>query len=317
MFTLEPFTQTEEEYQLMSEIEGAVFDMPPFPPEVMAHDDKTRRPGYPFQRDWIRQDGQSIAYAEWGQRPSSFDPQKYDVRIYVDPAHDNAGVRPFYFRHLLNQLADREVVGITSGMVESRLEAMRFFEAYEFHEVAREAISTLDLKEWDAEALQHLLRNLRQQGIRIATLRTLQEEDPRWQERLFELEMAISRDVPSTGQKQLPTFDAWQAARLHGPAFDPQGWFVALDGDQYVGESEGFVTDTEPASLENGLTGVLRPYRRRGIASALKVHLLRYAQERGALSVVTTNDSKNPMYQLNLKLGFEPQPAWVRVEKTL
>lgn len=37
----------------------------------------------------------------------------------------------------------------------------------------------------------------------------------------------------------------------------------------------------------------------------------------GIARIVTNNDSRNPMYQLNLALGFVPQPAWVRVEKAL
>ncbi len=36
----------------------------------------------------------------------------------------------------------------------------------------------------------------------------------------------------------------------------------------------------------------------------------------GIARIVTNNDSRNPMVQLNLALGFVPQPAWVRVEKT-
>ncbi|MBE2224121.1 MAG: GNAT family N-acetyltransferase [Anaerolineae bacterium] len=64
-----------------------------------------------------------------------------------------------------------------------------------------------------------------------------------------------------------------------------------------------------------GVTTVRREYRRRGIATALKVHIIRFAQENGVQEIFTGNDSQNPMYQLNLKLGFKSQPSWVRVEK--
>ena len=62
-------------------------------------------------------------------------------------------------------------------------------------------------------------------------------------------------------------------------------------------------------SLETGLTGVRREYRRRGIATALKVMALQFARENGYTEIVTDNEENNPMFQINLQLGFEPQPA--------
>ncbi|HYN89501.1 MAG TPA: GNAT family N-acetyltransferase, partial [Ardenticatenaceae bacterium] len=69
--------------------------------------------------------------------------------------------------------------------------------------------------------------------------------------------------------------------------------------------------------FHTGVTTVRREYRRRHIATALKVRAIRFAREQGAREILTNNDAGNPMYQLNLKLGFEPQPSWVRVEKKL
>ena len=47
------------------------------------------------------------------------------------------------------------------------------------------------------------------------------------------------------------------------------------------------------------------------------MHIVRYAQAHGVPEIWTTNDAQNPMYQLNLALGFQPKPSWVRVEKPL
>jgi hypothetical protein len=55
----------------------------------------------------------------------------------------------------------------------------------------------------------------------------------------------------------------------------------------------------------------VRPYRRRRIATALKLRTIDYAQRRGARTIETSNEEHNPMYQLNLRLGFRPRPAWV------
>ena len=92
---------------------------------------------------------------------------------------------------------------------------------------------------------------------------------------------------------------------------------MALDGDHFVGESQGSINAAYHAEFLTGATGVRREYRRRGIASALKAHLILYAKQRGVQEMSTTNDSRNPMYGLNLQLGFKPESAWVRVAKTL
>jgi GNAT superfamily N-acetyltransferase len=78
-----------------------------------------------------------------------------------------------------------------------------------------------------------------------------------------------------------------------------------------VGMSNLWVNDTTYARLDTGLTGVVRSHRRRGIATALKLRTIAYAQQRGARTIEAGNEEHSPMYQLNLRLGFCPRPAWV------
>ena len=66
---------------------------------------------------------------------------------------------------------------------------------------------------------------------------------------------------------------------------------------------------SNPDKLYTGLTGVRRAYRRRGIATALKTQAIAWAKTQGASYLETDNEENNPMYQLNLALGFQPIPA--------
>ncbi len=84
-----------------------------------------------------------------------------------------------------------------------------------------------------------------------------------------------------------------------------------------MGESQGSISDTDPEHFQTSVTGVRPEYRRQGIATALKVRTITYAQRHGVKEIMTNNDLQNPMYQLNLRLGFRALPAWVRVEKAL
>jgi GNAT superfamily N-acetyltransferase len=70
--------------------------------------------------------------------------------------------------------------------------------------------------------------------------------------------------------------------------------------------------------LQTSFTGVFKTYRRRGIALALKVRSIQYAQSLGTRLIIANNEENNPMYQINLALGFQPQPAdadWERNEE--
>ena len=55
-----------------------------------------------------------------------------------------------------------------------------------------------------------------------------------------------------------------------------------------------------------------RSHRRRGIATAIKVRSIRFAKDLGYRAIQTDNEENNPMYDLNLRLGFRPTKAWLQ-----
>jgi mycothiol synthase len=66
------------------------------------------------------------------------------------------------------------------------------------------------------------------------------------------------------------------------------------------------------------MTGVGRDYRGRGLATAIKVEALSRAKAKGLRAMLTTNDEPNKaMREINAKLGYQPLPAHVQLEKPL
>jgi len=65
------------------------------------------------------------------------------------------------------------------------------------------------------------------------------------------------------------------------------------------------------------LPGVVRSHRRKGVATALKVRTFKIAAERGYKHIDTDNEENNPMYDLNVQLGFKLKPQWLVFKKSL
>ena len=72
---------------------------------------------------------------------------------------------------------------------------------------------------------------------------------------------------------------------------------------------------SDPYKGWTGGLGVIRDYRRKGIATAIKIHALKRLLKNGVLEVRTDNEENNPMYKINVALGFKPEPYGIDYKK--
>ena len=106
------------------------------------------------------------------------------------------------------------------------------------------------------------------------------------------------------------------AGYMDTPLVNTDAAFFALDGaGNYVGQSTLDIPDAHSKTISVGMTGVLRTHRRMGIATALKVRAIEFAQAYGAQWIEAGNEENNPMLQINLRLGFQLAPAWLSFAK--
>lgn len=88
-------------------------------------------------------------------------------------------------------------------------------------------------------------------------------------------------------------------------------FFVAVDAstDEVIGYSSLMLTPGSTTHAWYDMTAVLRAWRGRGIAVALKRATIAWAIGRGLVGLDTGNDVDNaPMRAVNARLGFRPQP---------
>jgi mycothiol synthase len=317
MITIRPFNPTPGEYETVVTIYNAATPNHKRTLEMFRYMDNTADPDYLFQREVIKRGGEIIAYGFYGQFKWAYHPDKYYWEIQVPLGHpDDAAIREVYHAHLLDTLVERNPIGLSTKSAEDHPHILAFLAKHGYKKILRYPYSQLNVETFDPAPFAGLAAKLQQANIDIVTLTNLQKTDPDWMRKHYELSWKIRKDVPSPDPVAEETFEQFSLV-FANPDLMPDCWFVAVHEGRYVGESKLFRNPAHPERLDTGLTGVVREYRRKGIATTLKVRAIEVARQVGAKVIETDNEENNPMYQINLQLGFQPIPASIDFEKSL
>jgi mycothiol synthase len=195
-------------------------------------------------------------------------------------------------------------------------DALPFLEQRGYAELERYRTSVQTPSKVDLSGLDELRGRLQQKGIETVAFPAIDSTPAR--EELYRSTLPIWRDVPHEPHVDWedPTLETFIRSIFERPSVLLDGFFVARVGERIVGQS--YLLRRPDGDAEVGDTGVLRDFRRRGIARALKMMVTRYAAEKGIRRVHTDNRTDNAgMLAINRELGFVPGEQIVIVEKTL
>jgi mycothiol synthase len=124
--------------------------------------------------------------------------------------------------------------------------------------------------------------------------------------------------MPLHAPFEMPSFERWVEEDATGPDVLAGGTLVAFDEGRVVGFAGLTRRAADPRLVEHGLTYVAASHRNRGIATALKRAQIAWAAHNGFRELQTaTQDGNAPMRAIIDKLGYQPGPAWIRMEASL
>lgn len=318
-YTIRPFEKTDADYETIVAIWNAYRPDDKTTVEIMKYWDTTRNPDLPYQRMLVSTDNQVVAYGMYRQNETMQKAKKYNIGVVVHPDHAHQQeARVFFHDYAYAQITHLDLVAIASDTREGCEEDIRYFLDNGFEQRMRYPVSQLDVPAFDPAPYDTLLKKMVDAGVEIITVKQLQTEQPeKWLEIMYPLDMQIISDMPSPNEYVPTPFEQYCKNYKDDPMFLPEACFLARIGDEYIGASnlwkDAFGTD----KLWVGLTGVLDKYRRRGIATALKIYTINFAKQYGAKIIEADNEENNPMFQINLGLGFQPEPAYLDFEKPL
>jgi mycothiol synthase len=319
-YATRPFVDTD--YAAMARIEAEIDpDFAPSAAEIRRwHQILQADPAHLLHRVVVedRRLEETVAYGSLEHAMFMYHPRKFWIGVEVRSDHRHLGIARRLYAQLEREAQARDALVLWASVREDDPRSLRFLEQQGFALMRRQWHSRLDIADARLDLFPDRTDSLAGAGIRFTTLAEEGAKKEAVRLRLFRLHQAVSGDVPRIGEASAVSFEQFVAVDLDRPGSLPEGVFLAVLGDEYVGLTTLELEDGRPGMVRVGLTGTRREVRGRGVASELKRRAVAFAQARGFRSMVTVNDSLNaPIWAINEKLGFRPTVTWLQGEKSL
>ena len=271
------------------------------------------------RRQYVAEDANSKQILGFGSIEQTIYLPRYRLFLVTDPRWLRRGVGDLLLERLTTDLRAANAVTVSCREYASQIELLKFLADRGFKEVDRVLDLRLDVNSIDLSAFSSILEKLKAQGITISTFAEERIRNPRCVEKLHHLATILHEDDPSRTPYAPPAYNEREALLwLEMSYMLPDAYFIAKRGDDYVGMSEVSLFEAVPGGLTQGFTGVLREYRKRGIATALKLHEIDYARRHSYKIIQAFNRPiQSAISALNQKLGFQVLTSNVTMEKCL
>jgi GNAT superfamily N-acetyltransferase len=241
-------------------------------------------------------------------------PGKFEINLRVRPDWQGCGVGKGLYDAVLDHLAPLAPEELFATIWHKVPRTARFLTERGFAEAWRRTDWVLDVPTFDFTPYAGLDKQLLGQGIAIKPYIELAVDSNRLT-KLHELDWAIWQSIPYGQAVTKRTLEQFAAQEIDHPKFIPAACFIAVKDGEYLGYSNLIESDD---GFSTEMTGVLPAWRGRGIATALKLAGIRYAQAHNAQRLDTQNDAVNQaMIALNQKLGFVAEGANLRFVKKM
>jgi len=216
----------------------------------------------------------------------------------VIAAYRSRGIGEQLLRRISARGRELAKQGLQVEVKENDEHSIRFVEKRGFQEIEREYEVELDLTALAAPPAVDP-----PPGIEVVSY----TERPDLERQMYQVDREASSDIPGLASTLESTFEEWRIFAIERPSRDLDLTVLALADGRVVGVA--YLENYGDRCFHN-LTGVVREWRGRGVASAMKRAQIAGAYARGVKRLVTESQHENlPMRRLNEKLGYRPTIA--------
>ncbi len=314
--TFQPFAATEAQYRALADFHNAYYPDHLYAWDEMRYDDRAREASYAFRRYTLREGDRVVGFCSHSRQPAAAGGLRVRLAMCLSPQHLDRRYAAAALDFLLETVAPLEPAELVCSSREDKARRNAFYESRGFERSMRMRRSMLDLQAFDAAPFAPLHARLESEGIEFVPVPAMAGRDPDWIAGWRDLDWELIQDIPATAPPVRESLEHYESL-LTDPAYYPESCFFALHARRMIGLTFLWRTRIDPRYVYTGTTGVRRGCRRRGIATALKVKSIEVARAHGHQFLETSNEENNPMYQINVRLGFQPAPAWLEYRKVM
>ena len=312
MLKIKKFTETDSEFRELARIDNLVNH------DSIDHPDDDKRDWEIRDRSLIRDrlllyKDKILVGAMYYSQGREKNKRTTFFTLNIDPAYNTHESRELLFNQMLEEIKLFDSNKILTGVYDHPNYDLvkQFLVDKKFKLVQTNREYSCDITKINIEKYQPLIKKLESEGIKFYDSKEEMKDWPNHYKKLEELTWTYHQDFPiPNGVKHTRTpFE--QAMKIQRD-FEQNYYgteIVAVKDVRYIGSTdlEVYYKSEPHKAWTNGL-GVLKDYRRRGIATALKIKAIEKLIEKGVTEIRTDNEENNPMYKINVALGFEPAP---------
>ena len=298
-------------------------------PYRVQQDERSLPPGVHLRHvGAVTGDGRLVGYASARGGPGAWLPDRFKVWVIVDEDWRGRGAGDALYREAERFAIEHGAAALDADIGEENAIGIEFAERRGFARERHLFASLLDLVSFDPSRFAGAVASAEGTGIRFTSLAAYPQDDASYT-RFADLLWRVHLDAPGYADMARLTLEQVRSSYVDTPGWDPAGVLLGVDAkqdDAWVGLAHVMRDGSRSPEAEresglwfyNGFTGVLRAYRGRGVAQALKLKAADYARSRGATAIRTHNDSTNaPMLAINRKFGYRPEPGYFKMLRTL
>ena len=233
--------------------------------------------------------------------------------LNIDPKHNTQESRELLYNRMLDEIKLFDSNKILTGIYDHPNYNLvkQFLIDNQFKLVQTNREYSCDIRNVNIEKYQPLIKKLEEEGIKFHDSKEEMKDWPNHYKKLEQLIWIYSQDFPIP-EGVSHTRTPFEQALKTQLDFEENYYgteIIAVKDDEYIGSTDLEVYyKTEPHKAWTGGLGVLKNFRRKGIATALKIKAIERLLNKDITEVRTDNEENNPMYKINLELGFYPVP---------